>query len=77
MSQVVTGSATTKMFPHAEEDRIFESLKEKRVEGALESGAKFWGKLESFDANWLFLKGNRDQAIIIRRRKLAALFEAV
>jgi hypothetical protein len=77
MSQDVKGSTTTKTFPHAEEDRTFESLIEKRVEGALESGAKFWGTLESFDANWLFLRGNRDQAIIIRRRKLAALFEAI
>lgn len=49
----------------------------KRVDGALQSGSKFWGTLERFDDRWLYLRGGRGQPIIIRRRTLAFLTEAV
>ncbi len=49
----------------------------KKVDGALQSGSKFWGVLEKFDDRWLFIRGYKGQPIIIRRRTLALLTEAV
>ena len=57
--------------------RIVKSLIGKHVDGALESGSRFWGVLEGFDERWLFLRGYHDQPIIIKRRKMASLMEAV
>ena len=60
-----------------EDNKIIELLKEKHVEAALESGARFWGILESFDDKWLVIRGYRGQPILLKRRKVAALMEAV
>lgn len=67
----------SKNFPHREEDKTIESLIGKRVDGSIESGSRFWGTLESFDDKWLYIRGHRGQPILIKRRKLAALMEAV
>ena len=62
-------------FPQCEEEKIIESLSNKHVEGVLNSGNRFWGTLDGFDENWLYLKGDRDQDIIVRRQKIAVLRE--
>ncbi len=77
MSQDDNVVDTIDTFPRREDDQVIESLIGKHVDGALESGARFWGVLESFDEKWLFLRGYRNQPIIIRRRKMASLMEAV
>jgi len=58
------------------DDAIAELLN-KHVDGALQSGSRFWGVLERFDGTWLYIRGYRGQPIIIRRRTLAFLTEAV
>jgi hypothetical protein len=66
---------TTKTFPSI--DETVKSLIGKHVEGSLGSGSRFWGMLEGADARWLYIRGYRNQAIVIKRRNLAALIEAV
>jgi hypothetical protein len=66
---------TTKTFPSI--DETVKSLIGKHVEGSLGSGSRFWGMLEGADAKWLYIRGYRNQAIVIKRRNLAALIEAV
>lgn len=58
-------------------DEIVSSLHGKDVKGVTGSGGKFWGNLEGFDEQWLFLRGYRGQALIIRRKKVESLEEAV
>jgi hypothetical protein len=77
MSQIDIVAEARKNFPHREEDNTIGSLIGKRVDGALESGSRFWGTLESFDEKWLYIRGHRGQPILIKRRKLAALMEAI
>lgn len=40
---------TRKEFPSTAEDEIVRSLIGKHIDGALESGSRFWGVLEGFD----------------------------
>jgi hypothetical protein len=58
-------------------DEIIESCIGRHVEGSLESGNRFWGVLEHVDETWLYLRGYRNQPIVIKRKKLAALMEAL
>lgn len=55
------------------EDEIVSSLIGKQVEGSLDSGSRFWGTLEGFNENWLFIRGHREQTIMIKRRKMSRL----
>lgn len=75
MSQNEDVVDTKNTFPSIE--GTIESLIGKHVDGALESGSRFWGVLEGADDKWLYIRGYREQPIIIKRRKLAALMEAV
>ena len=36
-------------------------------------GGKFWGTLEAFSAESLFIRGERGQKIIIKRKRIAEL----
>ena len=45
----------------------------KNVKGQIERGGSFWGMLEDYDDTYLYLKGNRGQKIIIKRRSVARL----
>lgn len=58
-------------------DEIVESLTGKHIKGVTGSGSKFFGKLEGFDDQWLFLRGNHDQPIVVRRKKVESLMEAI
>jgi hypothetical protein len=58
-------------------DRIAKSLINHHVEATLISGARFWGKLEEVDDIWLVIKGYKNQPILLKKSKLAALVEAV
>jgi hypothetical protein len=65
-----------KAFSSVDEDEIFESMIEKFVDGTLDSGGRFWGRLEVFNDHKLFIRGERGQAIIIKKRRISRL-EAV
>jgi hypothetical protein len=67
---------TRKVFSSTNEDEIYESMIEKYVDGTLDSGGRFWGRLEAFNEQKLFIRGERGQAIIIKRRRISRL-EAV
>ena len=45
----------------------------RNVNGQIERGGSFWGALEGYDDTYLYLKGNRGQEIIIKRRSVARL----
>jgi len=36
-------------------------------------GGKFWGTLEAFNAESLFIRGDKGQKIIIKRKRIAEL----
>jgi len=63
----------TKNFPHREEDKIVSSLVGYQVEGSLDGGSRFWGTLASVDEKWLYVRGHRDQPIMIKRSKISRL----
>ena len=67
---------TRKVFSSTNEDEIFASMIEKFVDGTLDSGGRFWGRLEAFNEQKLFIRGERGQAIIIKRRKISRLVTA-
>jgi hypothetical protein len=67
---------TRKVFSSTNEDEIYESMIEKYVDGTLDSGGRFWGRLEAFNERKLFIRGERGQAIIIKRRKISRLVTA-
>lgn len=75
LTHITETTDSTKTFPSI--DEAVKSLIGKDVEGALGSGSRFWGMLEGADERWLYIRGYKNQQIIIRRRKLAALVEAV
>ena len=58
-------------------DEIVKSLTGKQIKGITGSGGKFFGKLEGFDEQWLFLRGGQGQPIIVRRKKVESLTVAV
>jgi hypothetical protein len=43
------------------------------INGQIERGGNFWGSLVGYDDTYLYLKGNRGQEIIIKRRSIAKL----
>jgi hypothetical protein len=43
----------------------------KKIEGTLDSGGRFFGVLEGFSEFQLFIRGHRGQQIIVKRRKVA------
>ena len=53
------------------EDDVLTPILNQRVEGILDSGGHFYGILEGFSEFQLFLKGDHNQRIIIKRRKVA------
>jgi len=66
-----------KTFSSISEDEIIVSLVGTQVDGSLDSGSRFLGTLDGFNENWLFIRGHRAQAIMIKRRKVSRLAEAV
>lgn len=67
----------TKEFPSINELEIIESFMGKQIEGSLDSGSRFWGTLEGVTDHMLFIRGTRGQVILIKRRKVSRLSEAV
>ncbi|MEN6600678.1 MAG: hypothetical protein ABFC21_09745 [Rectinema sp.] len=67
--------ATTKTFLPIEEMVV--SLIGKDIEGAFGNGSRFWGVLVNADDAWLYIKGYKGQAIVVKRSKLTALMEVV
>jgi hypothetical protein len=57
-------------------DENMKSLTGEQVKGITGSGGKFFGKLEGFDEQWVFVRGGRGQAIILRKKKIESI-EAV
>jgi hypothetical protein len=55
------------------ENDILVPLIGKNVDGTLDSGGHFFGTLEGFSDYQIFLKGDRGQRIIIKRRKIARM----
>jgi hypothetical protein len=58
------------------EDEILSSLINCKIDGNLETGSRFYGKLTAFNAKLLLLEGNAGQRILIKRKMVARL-EAV
>lgn len=75
MSQDVDALGTRNSFGSI--DEIVKSLTGKQIKGITGSGGKFFGKLEGFDEQWLFLRGGQGQPIIVRRKKVESLTVAV
>jgi hypothetical protein len=67
----------TKEFPSTNELEIFESFIGKHIEGSLDSGSRFWGTLEGVTECLLCIRGVRGQVILIKKRKVSRLMEAV
>jgi len=64
----------TKTFASQDEGDAYRSLIGKRVEGFLEgNGSRFYGTLESFDEFMLYLRGDRGQLLLVKRRRIAKL----
>jgi len=64
----------TKTFASQDEGDAYRSLIGKRVEGFLEgNGSRFYGTLESFDEFMLYLRGDRGQLLLVKRRRVAKL----
>lgn len=66
----------TKKFCSLSENDILESMLKNKLDGTLDSGFRFYGVLEDFNDTSLFLRGNRGQMIIIKRKRISRL-EAV
>jgi len=73
MYQMNNGSTTRKAFSSPKEDEILESLIRKQVTGQLDNGGRFYGALGDFDDRSLYIIGDRNQPIIIRRKSIARL----
>lgn len=43
------------------------------VNGQIERGGNFWGKLVGYDDTYLYLKGDKGQDVIVRRKNIAKL----
>ena len=64
----------TKTFASQDEGDAYRSLIGKKVEGFLEgNGSRFYGTLESFDEFMLYLRGDRGQLLLVKRRRIAKL----
>jgi len=64
----------TKTFASQDEGDAYRSLIGKQVSGYLEgNGNRFYGTLESFDEHMLYLRGNRGQLLLVKRRRIAKL----
>lgn len=75
VTETTKAANTTKTFSSI--DEMVKSLEGKHVETLLDSGSRLWGVLEGFDDQWLFIRGYKGQPIIVKRRKMASLVEAV
>jgi hypothetical protein len=62
---------TDRIRKFSSEDEMLVPLVNIRIEGILDSGGRFFGDLEGFSEFLLFIKGERGQRIIIKRRKVA------
>lgn len=63
-----------KTFASQDEGDAYRSLIGKKVEGFLEgNGSRFYGTLESFDEFMLYLRGDRGQLLLVKRRRIAKL----
>lgn len=76
MSHTDSEAVASKTFASLSEDDVLESLIEHEITGSLDSGGRFFGNLEGFDQYRLFIRGNRGQRILIKRKFIAKL-EAV
>lgn|GEM_PF-5238697 len=75
MSNTDSGTHTLKSFS-LNEDEILVSLIECKIDGNLETGSRFYGKLIAFNDKLLLLEGNAKRRILIKRKMVARL-EAV
>jgi hypothetical protein len=73
MNEVVD---TRKTFCSLSENDIIESMLKNKLDGTLDCGGRFFGILEDFNENSLFIRGDRGQMIIIKRKRISRL-EAV
>jgi len=56
---------------YSSEDDVLVPMVNKKIEGTLDSGGRFFGVLEGFSEFQLFIRGHRGQQIIVKRRKVA------
>jgi hypothetical protein len=73
MTQINNENNSIKAFSSTDEDKLCNEYIEHKVSGVLDRGGKFWGTLEAFNAESLFIRGDRGQKIIIKRRRIAEL----
>jgi hypothetical protein len=73
MTHADNGAIASKAFASLTEDDILESLIEHQITGTLDSGGRFFGNLEGYDQYRLFIRGNRGQRILIKRKYVARL----
>lgn len=73
MTQLNNEIDNIKAFSSTDEDKLCAEYIEHRVSGVLDRGGKFWGTLEAFSAESLFIRGDKGQKIIIKRKRIAEL----
>lgn len=73
MSTSPSGTQSSKTFASLNEDDILVSLIECDINGNLETGGKFWGKLLAFNDKLLLLEGTDRRRILIKRKMVARL----
>lgn len=62
-----------KAFASTNEDEIYISMIGTFVDGTIDSGGRFWGRLEAVTEQKLLIRGDHGQRIIIKRRKISRL----
>ena len=72
MSNTDSGTHPLKPFSF-NEDEILVSLIECKIDGTLETGRPFYGKLVAFNDKLLLLEGNYKKRIMIRRKTVVRL----
>jgi|WetSurMetagenome_2_1015567.scaffolds.fasta_scaffold954191_2 hypothetical protein len=71
-----SGTQVSKNFA-LNEDEVLVSLIDCHIEGILETGGRFRGKLLAFNDKLLLLEGNNRQRLLIKRKMVARLLEVV
>ena len=67
----INNNAINSVNNYSSEDDVLVPMVNKKIEGTLDSGGRFFGVLEGFSEFQLFIRGYRGQQIIVKRRKVA------
>ena len=73
MSSDDSGAYGSKAFPSLNEDDVLISLIDSDVNGNLETGSRFYGRLQAFNDKLILLRGTDGRRILIKRKMIARL----